>query len=85
MTVTVELRIGKTVPKRSKSQNQIICKSDKHCIYLEIVQVDALLSVGHAEEREDEEDGEDGPDEVPDRDDAGVPVIQNGQGVNLAS
>ena len=42
--------------------------------YLEIVQVDSLLGVGHAEEGEDEEHGEDGPHEVPDRDDSGVPV-----------
>ena len=42
--------------------------------YLEIVQVDSLLGVGHAEEGEDEEHGEDGPHEVPDRDDPGVPA-----------
>ena len=43
-------------------------------VYLEIVQVDALLSVSHPEEREHEQHGEDGPDEVPDRDYAGVPA-----------
>ena len=45
--------------------------------YLEIVQVDSLLGVGHAEEGEDEEHGEDGPHEVPDRDDPGVPAKQS--------
>ena len=48
-------------------------KNRKIC-YLEIVQVDALLSVSHSEEGEHEKHGEDGPDKVPDRDDAGISV-----------
>ena len=74
----MELGISKTVTRN------LVIKTDKHCTYLEIVQVDALLSVGHAEEGEDEEHGEDGPDEVPDRDDAGVPA-KRGQRLNSAS